>query len=380
MQSYKVTGHKSQVTGKMGNRRRTRVIKIGKVAIGGNNPVAVQSMLKTRTSDLDAAARQLCELEKAGCEIIRVAVKDEGDARAIRDIKRMTGMPVVADIHFNWKFALTAVENGADKIRLNPGNIRSASRIREVVSACKGAHVPIRVGLNSGSVGGRGRPATAMVSACKGYLKILEGMGFYDTVISLKASNIRDTVEAYRSMASLCDYPFHLGVTATGLPFQGAIKSAIAIGALLLEGIGDTIRVSLTDEPREEIRAAFAVLEALGLRNFGPQIISCPTCGRCQVDLVRIVKDFEKALYSSGKHHTPCTVHRTHPFTVAIMGCEVNGPGEAKHADVGIAFGRGRGMLFKRGKSVRKVSVDSCIGTLLREIELNQKSNIKNQK
>ncbi len=344
-------------------RRKTTVIKIGRVEIGGNRPVAVQSMLKVKTSDVDAAAKQLADLEKAGCEIVRVAVKDADDARAIRRIKDLTGMPVVADIHFNWRFALSSVENGADKIRLNPGNIHKKEQIRDVVSACKRARIPVRVGLNSGSVGGRGRPVAAMVNKCREYLKILEGMGFYDTVISLKASNIRDTVEAYRSMARLCDYPFHLGVTATGLPFEGAIKSGIAIGTLLLDGIGDTIRVSLTDTPQEEIKAAFAVLESLGFRSRGPQILSCPTCGRCQVDLVRIVKDFEKAL--TDKRHLQ-------PVTVALMGCEVNGPGEAKHADVGIAFGRGQGMLFKKGAAVRKVSVDRCLDALMEEIQMTK--------
>ncbi|MFA5362304.1 MAG: flavodoxin-dependent (E)-4-hydroxy-3-methylbut-2-enyl-diphosphate synthase [Candidatus Omnitrophota bacterium] len=340
-------------------RRKTRVVKVGGVPIGGGNPVVVQSMLKTKTSDIERAAAQLRELEKAGCEIIRVAVKDSDDARAIRKIKEMTGMPLVADIHFNWKLALAAIENGADKIRLNPGNIHKKAQIREVVSSCKRARIPIRVGLNSGSVGGKGSPVTGMVNKCREYLRILEGMGFYDTVISLKASNIRDTIDAYSAMASVCDYPFHLGVTATGLPFQGAIKSSIAIGALLLRGIGDTIRVSLTDEPWEEVKAAFAILESLGLRSFGPQIISCPTCGRCQVDLVRIVKDFEKALID---------MRRKKPLTVALMGCEVNGPGEAKHADAGIAFGRGRGMLFKKGKAVKRVPVDRCIKVLLNEL------------
>jgi len=350
-------------------RRKTRVIKIGSVRIGGNNPVAIQSMAKTRTGDCDNTVKQIRELKKAGCEIVRVAVKDSADAAAIRKIKANIRIPLVADIHFSFSLAIEAIDNGADKVRLNPGNIYKENEIREVASAAKLNRIPIRIGVNSGSLKGGRYSVDAMVKSALDYIKILEGFKFHDIVISLKASNVPDTVEAYRKISKACDYPLHLGVTATGLPFKGAIKSSIAIGALLLEGIGDTIRVSLTDTPVQEALAAKAILESLGLRRFGPEIISCPTCGRCEVDLVGIVTELEKKLSTIDYTCLPARqgVLRR-PVKIAIMGCIVNGPGEAKEADIGIAFGRKEGLLFKNGKAVRKVSIHNCTDYLFKEI------------
>jgi len=340
-------------------RRKTREVRIGGVKIGGNNPVAIQSMAKTRTADTRATVRQILRLEKAGCEIIRVAVKDLNDARAISLIKKGIHIPLVADIHFDWRLALAAIESGADKIRLNPGNIQKKEQIKAVVSAARSAGIPIRVGLNSGSVGGSGDQVPRMVKYAREYLGVLEGLGFRDIVVSAKAQNPADTIRAYREISAVCDYPLHLGVTATGLAGKGLLKSAVAIGALLLEGIGDTIRISLTDKPEEEVRSARLLLESLGLRRFGPEVISCPTCGRCEVDLVRIVKELERRLaaVSLGKS-----------LTIAVMGCVVNGPGEAKHADLGIAFGRKDGLFFKKGKPVRKIPAEKCVDALLNEI------------
>jgi (E)-4-hydroxy-3-methylbut-2-enyl-diphosphate synthase len=344
------------------SRRKTRVVKIGAVKIGGNFPVAIQSMAKTKTSEISRTIGQIKELEAAGCEVIRVAVKDHADARALRQIKSNISIPLVADIHFDWTLAMESIESGVDKIRLNPGNIFKKIQVREVASAAKLAGIPIRVGLNSGSVGDSNDQVKAMVDKALEYLKVLEGMKFRDIVVSLKAQNARDTVAAYRRMAEYCDYPFHLGVTATGLAQEGLIKSNVAIGSLLLDGIGDTIRISLTDRPSEEVKAAKCLLKSLGLRNFGPEIISCPTCGRCEVNLVKVVKDLEVRLRATS--YKPAS----RPLQVAVMGCVVNGPGEAKHADLGIAFGKKDGLLFKKGKPAGKVPVDKCVDILIREI------------
>jgi len=353
-------------------RRKSRIVKIGRLSIGGNNPVAIQSMTKTRTADIEKTLAQIQQLTLAGCEIIRVAVKDEADARAIKRLKGKIKIPLVADIHFNWRLAMLAMENGADKIRLNPGNIYAPDNIREVARAARMHGIPIRVGLNSGSL----RPlknvslrrryaqegaAAIMVKEALNYLKILEQAKFYNIVISLKGSGILDTIEAYRRISKRCDYPLHLGVTAAGLPREGAIKSAIAIGALLLEGIGDTIRVSLTDRPQEEIQAARSILQALGLRNFGYEIVSCPTCGRCEVDLISQVRKLEEKLSGLSLGLAK------RPLKIAMMGCVVNGPGEAREADIGVAFGSRGGLLFKKGRAVRKVSVTNCLEVLLRE-------------
>lgn len=354
-------------------RRRSRAVKIGKITIGGSAPVAVQSMLKVKTSDIQGALKQIKELEGLGCEIIRAAVKDKADSIAIARLKDKTGLPIVADIHFDYRLALAAIEAGADKIRLNPGNIFKKEEIREIAGAAKQARIPIRVGVNSGSIRETSNqlPVTRntvdrMVKSALDYVKILEGFKFHDIVLSLKASGVLGTVEAYRKIAKLCDYPLHLGVTATGACASGVVKSSIALGALLIEGIGDTIRVSLTAKPTEEVYAAKAILSSLNLRHFGPQIISCPTCGRCEVNLVKIVNDFDSKL------RTMDYGLWTNPPKVAIMGCVVNGPGEAKEADIAVAFGRKDGLLFRKGKSIRKVAYNNCVEALLREVTRNQ--------
>ncbi len=341
-------------------RRKTRAVKIRNVLLGHQYPVVIQSMLKVKTSDVKKALRQIAELKNAGCQVVRLAIKDSADARALKEVRRGTSMPLVADIHFDYRLALAAVDNGADKIRLNPGNIYKKEQIRGVIAALKSAGRPLRIGLNSGSVKGtNSRMDEKLVKSAMEYLRIIEGFGFYDTVISLKASTVLDTVSAYRKMAKLCDYPLHLGVTATGSPFSGAIKSSIALSALLLDGIGDTIRVSLTDKPAQEVYVAKIILESLGLRSFGPEIISCPTCGRCEVNLVKAVRDLEGRISQSPMQKK---------IKVAVMGCMVNGPGEAKEADVGIAFGRKEGMLFKKGKPVKKVSYSQCNDMIMKEL------------
>jgi len=364
-------------------RRKSKTIRIGRVKIGGNNPVAIQSMAKTKTADIESTIKQIKELEAAGCEIVRLAVKDNQDARALREVKKNTAIPLVADIHFNWRFAIEAIDNGVDKIRLNPGNIYKKEQVREIARAAKLAGIPIRVGLNSGSLPGGSHSRIkdvpgAMSRSAIGYIRILEKSGFGDIVVSLKASNIIDTIDAYRRMAKLCDYPFHLGVTATGPANSGIIKSSIAVGSLLLEGLGDTMRISLTDQPREEVKVARLILESIGLRRFHPEIISCPTCGRCEIELIELVKEFENKLngsVSSGKifSGTPKALK------IALMGCLVNGPGEAKDADIGVAFGKKEGLLFKKGKPVKKVSFINCSEVLLNELEKINGPRIKRE-
>ncbi|MFA5410531.1 MAG: flavodoxin-dependent (E)-4-hydroxy-3-methylbut-2-enyl-diphosphate synthase [Candidatus Omnitrophota bacterium] len=348
-------------------RRKARIVKIGNIRIGGNYPVAIQSMAKTKTADIESTLGQIKDLEAAGCEIVRLAIKDNADAIALKKIKRRAQLPLVADIHFNWRLALAAIDNGADKIRLNPGNIYKPAEVKEIISALKSAGIPLRIGVNSGSLKALNSHRLSMpdrlVAAGLSYVRMVEKLKFREIVISLKASNAQDTIAAYEKMSRLCEYPFHLGVTATGLPLEGAIKSAIAIGALLLRGIGDTIRVSLTDNPKEEVMAGKFILEALGLRRFGPEIISCPTCGRCEVDLVKIVKEL------GAKFSTMNYGLSTRPPKVAVMGCVVNGPGEAREADIGLAFGRNEALLFKNGKPIKKVSYSRCIDAVLREME-----------
>lgn len=349
-------------------RRKTKVIKIGSLRIGGNNPVAIQSMAKYKTSDIKNTLLQIKQLENCGCEIVRLAIKDSDDASALKLLKRYVKIPLVADIHFSWNLALEAIENGADKIRLNPGNIYKKSQIGEIVAALKVARIPLRIGLNSGSVRNLSSKklslADKLVASALDYIRIVEKFKFSDIIVSLKASTVLDTVEAYQKFSKLCSYPLHLGVTATGLPKAGAVMSSIAIGALLLDGIGDTIRISLTDIPQEEVRVAKAILEATGLRVFGPQIISCPTCGRAQVNLVKLVRELEAALTRQ-----PLEPQTRKPSTVAVMGCVVNGPGEARAADIGIAFGKNQGLLFKKGKPIRKISCASCVEVLLKELK-----------
>jgi len=349
-------------------RRKSKVIKIGDCLIGGKNPIAIQSMTKTKTSDVESTARQIKQLELAGCQIARLAIKDLADAAGLKKIKAKVKIPLVADIHFDYRLAIAAIENGADKIRLNPGNIAKPQDIKAVIRALKSADIPLRIGLNSGSVkdiGPRKSPlAEKLVAAGMDYVRRIEKLKFDKIVLSLKASNVWDTVTAYRKIARVCGYPLHLGVTATGSPYHGIIKSSVATGALLLEGIGDTIRVSLTDNPVEEVRAAKCILESLGLYNSSIQLISCPTCGRCEVDLISIVKDVENKLSAVG-----CQLSAK-PIKLAIMGCVVNGPGEAKEADFGVAFGKGKGILFSQGKSIRSIPAKDCARILLQEIKL----------
>jgi (E)-4-hydroxy-3-methylbut-2-enyl-diphosphate synthase len=346
-------------------RRKTRQISVAGVKIGGNNPIVVQSMAKTATKNISATVKQIKNLQKTGCEIVRVAVKDISDARSIKEMKKKIDLPLVADIHFHYQLALEAIKNGADKIRLNPGNIFKVSEIKEVVALAKKHKVPIRVGLNSGSViiNKNKSIAESMVKSCLDYLKILEAMDFREIVVSLKASTLPDTLQAYRKVAALCDYPFHLGVTATGLPSQGLIKSSLGIGILLSEGIGDTIRVSLTGSPEEEVYAAREILRALGLRRFGVEVVSCPTCGRCEVDLINKVKRIEQKLSLSKINHKQ-------PKKIAIMGCLVNGPGEAREADLGIAFGRKFGLIFKKGRIIKKLPEEEAVTYILKELKI----------
>jgi (E)-4-hydroxy-3-methylbut-2-enyl-diphosphate synthase len=359
------------------SRHKTRAVRVADVGMGGSNPVVIQSMVKHKTADIKKAVSQIKRLEQAGCEIVRVAVKDIRDAKAIKEIKRGIRIPMVADIHFDWRLAVMAIESGADKIRLNPGNIYKKEEIREIAAAARSRRLPIRVGVNSGSLSsqikGRGYCGLAdkMVKSAMDYIKVLEGFRFYDIVVSLKGSNIADTVAAYRRIARLCRYPLHLGVTAAGLPESGVVKSSIALGVLLSQGIGDTIRVSLTDSPEREVAAAKIILQSLGLRRFGPEIISCPTCGRCEVDLAAIVKEIEKRL--SKKY--PCLSGRQglwpRPVKLAVMGCVVNGPGEARQADIGIAFGKKEGLLFRKGRPIRKIPADKCADILVQELNKN---------
>ncbi|MFA5038281.1 MAG: flavodoxin-dependent (E)-4-hydroxy-3-methylbut-2-enyl-diphosphate synthase [Candidatus Omnitrophota bacterium] len=349
-------------------RRKTRTVKIGKVSIGSAHPVAIQSMIKTRIRNVGASIRQIRELESAGCEIVRTAVEDESDARAIRSVKKEIRIPLVADIHFNYRLALASIEAGADKIRLNPGNIYRAREVREVLAAAKAACIPIRVGANSGSLRlHRADTAGALVKSVLNYLKIFEKAGFYQLVISLKGSNVMDTIAAYRDMAGKCDYPLHVGVTATGLPLDGIVKSSVGIGVLLFGGIGDTIRVSLLDRPVQEVLVARSLLNGLGVRHFGPELVCCPTCGRCEVNLSRkasLVEAWLRDRSAFGRMKDKAK-DRFNSYKIAIMGCVVNGPGEAREADLGIAFSRHKGILFKKGQIIRTVDLQDGEQALL---------------
>lgn len=350
-------------------RRKTRKVRIGKIEIGGDAPISIQSMTKTDTKDVAATLREIDILKKAGCEIVRIAVKDGDSVKPLKMIIEKVRMPIEADIHFIPQLALDAINAGVAAIRLNPGNIKRQEDIKAIINNAKAAKIPIRIGVNSGSVNVEARRMSdGMVKSALDYAKIFEKMGFRDIIISLKSSDVLETIEAYRKMAALCDYPFHLGITAAG-PFVAAtVKSSIGIGTLLQEGIGDTIRVSLTSDSAREIEVAKDILSSLRLRHFGPEIISCPTCGRCQVDLTKIVKELErqvrgKAVGSRGKG-----------IAIAVMGCEVNGPGEASHADIGIACGKNSGVLFKKGKTVKRLKENEFIKALIGEIRTCYKS------
>ncbi|MFC1666736.1 flavodoxin-dependent (E)-4-hydroxy-3-methylbut-2-enyl-diphosphate synthase [Candidatus Omnitrophota bacterium] len=349
----------------------TRQIKVGRIKIGKGSKVVIQSMTKTDTRDVARTVKQINELEKAGCELVRVAVKDFVAADAIKNIKKRIKIPLVADIHFDYRLAILAIENGADKIRLNPGNIYKEEQVTEVARLAKKKHIPVRVGINSGSTNNvKGSSlADCMVKKALGYIKILERARFYDIIVSLKASDVLTTVDAYRKFSKKSEYPLHLGITAAGPISTGIVKSSIGIGLLLSEGIGDTIRVSLTADPCEEVIAGKNILQALGLRQFGPEIISCPTCGRCQVDLQKIVKEIDSRFTIHDSRFTKLC----HPI-VAIMGCEVNGPGEAREADIGIAFGKDTGILFKKGKVVKRLKEKEAVKAVLNELQItNQK-------
>jgi len=358
-------------------RRKAKVVTIGNVRIGGNNPIAIQSMVKTKTSDIISALKQIKALQACGCDIVRLAVKDSADARAIKEIKKSTSVALVADIHFDYRLALQAIDAGVDKIRLNPGNIFRDSQIKEVVVALKQARKPLRIGVNSGSVpSSLGKSMKErLVAACLNYMRKIERWGFDNIVLSLKGSTVEDTIFAYRKIAKACGYPLHLGLTASGLPRLGIIKSSCVFGVLLSEGIGDTIRVSLTAPPEEEVRVAQGILSCLGLGNFSPEIISCPTCGRCEVDLITVVRQLEEKIAK----FTIRAAGKLPPLRIAVMGCIVNGPGEARDADIGVAFGKKEGLLFARGRPLKKISRQECVGAILEKIEeyfLNPKEKL----
>ena len=342
----------------------TRQIKVGNVLIGGGAPVVIQSMLNTRTSDVRACLDQIKKLQIAGCQIARLAVPDKASAEAFKEICFESELPLVADIHFDYKLAIMAAEGGASKIRINPGNIGGEDRVRAVVDVCKDKNIPIRIGVNGGSLDKRlleryGHPtAEALVESAFEHLELLEKFDFYNSCVSMKSSTVPTMVEAARLFHSKCDYPIHIGVTETGPVRMGLMKSAMGIGALLLDGIGDTIRVSLTDDPVEEVYAAKDILKAAGLRSEGVNIISCPTCGRTKIDLIGLVNQVDEALKDYKK-----------PITVAVMGCIVNGPGEAREADIGIAGGDGCGMLFEKGQQIEKLPYDQLLPALLDRIE-----------
>ncbi|MEA1960026.1 MAG: flavodoxin-dependent (E)-4-hydroxy-3-methylbut-2-enyl-diphosphate synthase [Bacillota bacterium] len=345
-------------------RRKSKVIHIGSCAIGGDNPISVQSMTTTDTRDIRATLEQIDRLTEAGCEIVRLAVVDDEAAEAIKRIKENSRVPLVADIHFDYKLALKSIEGGVDGLRINPGNIGNTSKVREVVKACKDYNIPIRIGVNGGSLekgllqkyGGICKEA--MVESAMNHVKILEDMAFTDIKISIKASSVPLTVEAYTMIAEKVDYPLHIGVTEAGTKDRALIKSAMGMGMLLADGIGDTIRVSLTADPVEEVWAGYEILRNLNLRQNGVELVSCPTCGRCEINLIETAEQIDRKIR-----------HIKQPLKVAVMGCVVNGPGEARDADVGIAGGRGFGLLFRKGEIIKKVPQDQMVDELMHEIE-----------
>ncbi|MDR1616574.1 MAG: flavodoxin-dependent (E)-4-hydroxy-3-methylbut-2-enyl-diphosphate synthase [Syntrophomonadaceae bacterium] len=344
-------------------KRLSKVIKVGPVLIGGDNPVAVQSMTNTDTRDIPATLQQIAALEKQGCQLVRMAVVDMEAAAAVGEIKKFANIPIIADIHFDHRLALASAEAGADGLRINPGNIGSAAKVREVVAVCRERGIPIRVGVNAGSLDREllrkyGQVcAEAMVESALYNIRILEDMNFDQIKVSLKASSVLTTMEAYRLIALEVSYPLHVGITEAGTTERALIKSALGIGTLLQEGIGDTIRVSLTSDPEEEVWAAYEILRTLGLSQRGAELLSCPTCGRCQIPLLQIAEEVDRYLRPLAQ-----------PIKVAVMGCAVNGPGEAREADIGIAGGKGLGLLFKKGRIIKKVPEEKLISVLLEEI------------
>ncbi|MGD9380433.1 MAG: flavodoxin-dependent (E)-4-hydroxy-3-methylbut-2-enyl-diphosphate synthase [candidate division WOR-3 bacterium] len=347
-------------------RKHKRVVIIGKVRVGGDNPIAVQSMTKTKTSDTKKTLHQIRRVARAGCEIIRCAVVNREDAEALGQIRKLSPIPVIADIHFDYRLALAAIDAGVDKIRINPGNIGEPHKVKRIINKAIERHIPIRIGINSGSLPAsilkkHGHPTVAaVVETVQQSLAVFVENGFNDIVISAKGVDVRDTVETYQVLNEQFDYPLHLGITEAGLLFEGSIKSAVGMGILLHAGIGDTIRVSLTADPVYEVAAAYEILGSLGLRRHGPVLISCPMCGRCEVDIVRIARDVEKRLKKYKNF-----------MKIAVMGCVVNGPGEAREADFGIACGKGVGAVFARGKEIRRVKEKDLVDNLFEVIDEN---------
>ncbi len=344
-------------------RRETEKVRVGRVEIGGNAPITVQSMTTTDTRDMKATIEQILALEAAGCDIVRLAVFDEDCINTIDEIRKVTNIPLVADIHFDYRLALASIEKGIDKLRINPGNIGSQETMEKVVSAAKERNIPIRIGVNSGSLDKKflekyGNTPQAMVESALEHVAILERLGYDLMVISLKSSSVIKTIDAYRSISQKIDYPLHLGVTEAGTAWNGTIKSAIGIGTLLAEGIGDTLRVSLTASPVEEVKVGHEILKTLKLKTSGVEIISCPTCGRCNIHLFDLVEELQDKLMDI-----------TYPIKVAVMGCAVNGPGEAKEADIGIAGGKGKVALFKKGKIIGTFPQEKAVAMLLSEIK-----------
>lgn len=345
-------------------RKQKRIVNIGGVKIGGDNPVAIQSMCNSDTRDVKATVNQIHELENAGCEIIRVAVPDMIAAKAVADIKKQIHIPLVVDIHFDYRLALECMKNGADKVRINPGNIGDRDRVKQVVEMAKEREIPIRIGVNGGSLEREllqkygGVTADALVESAMGHVAILDELNFNNVVVSIKISDVPKMLCAYRKFNEISDIPLHIGVTESGTLKGGTVKSAVGIGALLAEGIGDTMRVSLTANPVEEIYAAYDIQKVLGMRKTGAEIVSCPTCGRTQLDLISIANEVEKRAANIDK-----------PIKIAVMGCAVNGPGEAREADIGIAGGKGEGLIFKKGEIIKKVPQDSLVDELMKEIE-----------
>lgn len=348
----------------MRSRKLTRAVQLGNVVVGGGAPVVVQSMTNTDTRDVASTVAQIRRLEVAGCEVVRVAVPDMEAARALGKIRKQISIPLVADIHFDYRLALEALAQGVDGLRINPGNIGGPRKVMEVVAAARERRVPIRIGVNSGSLEKQileshgGVTAKGMVESGLGHVRILEDMGYQEIKISLKAPDVRLTCEAYSLMAESVDYPLHLGITEAGTLFSGTVKSSVGLGILLYDGIGDTIRVSLTADPVEEVRVAWGILRALGLRRRGVELVSCPTCGRTQVELISVAQEVERRL-----------LHVDVPLQVAVMGCAVNGPGEAREADVGICGGKTHWLLFRKGQVIRKLKPAEAVEVLVREVE-----------
>lgn len=345
-------------------RKKTKVIRIGDIYIGGENPIAIQSMTNTDTRDVNSTIEQIKQLEDIGCEIVRVAVPDMEAAESLKQIKKNIKIPIVADIHFDYRLAIEALNSGVDKLRINPGNIGDESRIKQIVDLAKHKDVPIRIGVNSGSLEKEflekynGVTAEGIVESALKHVSILEKFGFYNIVVSIKSSNVSFSIEAHRILSEKIEYPIHVGITEAGTLYSGTVKSAVGIGAILSLGIGDTIRVSLTGSPLEEIKCAKEILKSLKLRKFGIEFISCPTCGRTEIDLISIANEVETKCAGIDKN-----------IKVAVMGCAVNGPGEAKEADIGIAGGNGTGIIFKKGKIIKKVEESQLVNCLLEEIE-----------